>query len=579
MEYKKLDIIKIPFSYYRSYMAFIQYDANKSDAGAISGVKENGLYMKSVHGKSKGHSVVCRIVPMLDGKEVDFTVVFYPYELSLIGEGWELKIAYIDEDSICFEGKGKGLHLKLDTLPVSVYDYAYCLQGETDYIVMNSYKSLTKYVCYTQVGEAKLYQELNESNVGSLTSCIQVQGDHFRFVLQEVQTHLAACKFEKRTYETIQKLAQKEFESFLTAFPKVKEEYAMSYQEAIYILWSATVKKAGLLKRDAIWMSKTNFLGVWSWDHAFNALGLAGVHNELAFDQMLLPFDVQDDQGQLPGSVSDSTIRWNFSKPPVQGLLALAMLKHMDFSDEQWLLLYEKIEKQISFWFTYKDSDQDGICEYHHGNDSGQDNSTAFRDSFVVDAPDLSAYLVKAMEFEYLAAKRLNKETEAQDWQAKKIALENKMVRYFIVDNEVVVKDTHTKARISTDSIIKYEALLVWDILPSKVKDHLLETLKSENYTTAFGLATEATTSPLFDPIGYWRGPIWAPTMILFIDALEAMGETAFAKSLALKFCDTVNQYGCYENFDPLSGKGLCDTAHTWTSSSYIYLLRKYGSV
>ena len=47
---------------------------------------------------------------------------------------------------------------------------------------------------------------------------------------------------------------------------------------------------------------------------------------------------------------------------------------------------------------------------------------------------------------------------------------------------------------------------------------------------TEYGLATEATDSPYYNPDGYWRGPIWGPTMVLFIEGLEECGEVEFAK-------------------------------------------------
>ena len=56
--------------------------------------------------------------------------------------------------------------------------------------------------------------------------------------------------------------------------------------------------------------------------------------------------------------------------------------------------IYDKLYKQINYWLEYHDCNNDGIPEYHHGNDSGYDNSTVFINNFVVDSPDLTAYLL-----------------------------------------------------------------------------------------------------------------------------------------------------------------------------------------
>lgn len=44
---------------------------------------------------------------------------------------------------------------------------------------------------------------------------------------------------------------------------------------------------------------------------------------------MAVLYDYQDEYGQIPGSLSDSTIRWNFTKPPIQGLFFSKMMKKL----------------------------------------------------------------------------------------------------------------------------------------------------------------------------------------------------------------------------------------------------------
>ena len=127
-------------------------------------------------------------------------------------------------------------------------------------------------------------------------------------------------------------------------------------------------------------------------------------------------FDHQDENGQIPGSVSDSTVRWNFAKPPIHGLFIEKMMKKTELSKEQLLEAFDCIEKQVNFWLNFKDFDQDGICEYHHGNDSGYDNSTVFMDDFVAESPDLSAFLIKAMETLAIIAEKLGRDMEERLW-------------------------------------------------------------------------------------------------------------------------------------------------------------------
>jgi glycogen debranching enzyme len=82
--------------------------------------------------------------------------------------------------------------------------------------------------------------------------------------------------------------------------------------------------------------------------------------------------------------------------------------------------------------------------------------------------------------------------------------------------------------------------------------------------------------SPYYEADGYWRGPIWAPAMLILIDGLAAAGEREFARDLAHRFCVMVGRSGNAENFEALSGEGLRDRAYTWTSSIFLLLAHDY---
>jgi glycogen debranching enzyme len=87
---------------------------------------------------------------------------------------------------------------------------------------------------------------------------------------------------------------------------------------------------------------------------------------------------------------------------------------------------------------------------------------------------------------------------------------------------------------------------------------------------TENGLATENLKSPLYEPDGYWLGPIWAPSTMVIAESLEEVGEKEFARELRLRFCKLVAKNGISENFDAITGAGLRDPAYTWTSSVFL---------
>ena len=102
------------------------------------------------------------------------------------------------------------------------------------------------------------------------------------------------------------------------------------------------------------------------------------------------------------------------------------------------------------------------------------------------------------------------------------------------------------------------------------LREKLLAEVSSEKFLTRFGLATESPSSGRYDPDGYWRGPIWAPEMMIAIDGVRACGDEVLARELALRFCRMCDKGGFAENFDALTGAPLRDKAYTWTASAFL---------
>lgn len=567
-----MDIRNVPLSTYGSYMALAYY---KEDKCNFRGVKDKGLYLKSLRGKSRTTPAVCRVIPLIDGNEVEFEYKADFFHIELNFEMGSIKICFDGDSRILFKIEGDNAGLRLDFMPASEYEYNFTLGSkERPYHIINSYKTLTKYVVHSKNGRADLHQETSKTMLGSISSYIDVEpieGEEVICIIEEIPTHMIKLTDKKYSYEESLEETKKKFELFYDAFPKVIPEYEEAYRNAVYVDWSCTVKKSGLLKRDGIYMSNNLFQGIWSWDHCFNALALASSHDELAWDQMMVLFDHQDENGQIPGSVSDSTVRWNFTKPPIHGLFFQKIMNRTDLTKAQLIEAFSCIEKQINFWLKFKDYDQDGICEYHHGNDSGYDNSTVFMYDFVVESPDLSAFLIKAMETLSIISKKLGHDIEEELWAQRADNLTKLMLDKFIRKGEIITYSGIEKNVMRTESILPYTLVILGERLPVELRRSIVDTLKN-NFTTEYGLATEAVKSEYYNPNGYWRGPIWAPTMTLFIDGLKECGELEFAKELTKKFCKLVQKSGCAENFNALTGEALCDKAYTWTASSFIYL-------
>ncbi len=130
---------------------------------------------------------------------------------------------------------------------------------------------------------------------------------------------------------------------------------------------------------------------------------------------------------------------------------------------------------------------------------------------------------------------------------------------------------------VRSDSLLPYVSIVLGKELPDEVLKWIVSELKQPGpFLTPYGLATEKTTSPYYEPAGYWRGPVWAPSTMLIVDGLGRIGETGLAREIAQRFCQTAASHGMAENFDALTGEALEDPAFTWTSSVYMILAHEY---
>ncbi|MCM3730319.1 hypothetical protein M3196_01380 [Fictibacillus nanhaiensis] len=572
-----MDIRITPMSHFGSYMALTYQESEIPE--------KNGIYINSVRGKSKQHQNALKIIPTVNGTPVNYTYKADEFQISLTFDGGDLHLCFEDAERIFVKGSGENVGLTLDTQPVFNFEYNYLL-GNTgeEFCLVNSYKNLTKYMIFAPNGSVSLQQNVFMDTTGSTNKADNLSSIHitqnkgkqdFLCVIEDVPTHGAVPERREYSFENALRKSTNHFLEFLSKQPVVPERYQQTLREAAYLNWSCIVNEQGLLKRKALYMSNANFPGVWSWDNAFNGLSLAGVDDKLAWDQIQLLFDHQDEKGQIPGSISDSTIRWNFSKPPVQGLFVLKMMEKMTLSTEQLETIYSQIKRHVDFYLQYKDFNGDGICEYHHGNDSGQDNSTVFRDANIIDSPDLTAFLIKSMDMLAVVAGKLDRGQDKTYWEKEANRYTQKFCEYFLIDDLPVARFTRDGKVIQSQGCLPLVSIILANKLPDPTRKKIIHTLSSDRYLTKWGIASEAIDSPLYEEDAYWRGPIWAPTTLLFVEAFEECGEQQLATEVTEKFLELCKHGGFAENFHAETGEGLRDLAHTWTSSVFIHLAAK----
>ncbi len=554
MEYSVRDM---PFSVYGSYFAI----------GYASGGKfGDTLYLRSVHGSERFRPLF-RVTVVKDGREIPFA--------ARLKAG--LMRVYDDSDSILFEAtfsdartlrmRARDCAVRLAMNDCGQYHLAYAV-GDGRYEIN---AASHKFLFAPLRGSLDVQAPWRDMRCESILATFEGE-----IAISEYRNVFTGADFDKPFDECAETL-EADFQKFLARQLSVPERYEGLREKAALTNWSAVVAPEGYFRRDAMLMSKNWMNNVWSWDHCFNALALAEADPDLAWAQFVLPFDEQDETGSLPDCICDSDIIRNFVKPPIHGLTLKRLIKSPACATRERLeKIYEPLARWTDWWFTYRDYDSDGIPQYNHGNDSGWDNSTAFLSSPTVEGCDLAAFLVLQLECLSEAAALLGwrEESSVRAEQARELTL--RLIKHFVRDGRLysMVNGSHDVA--DGDTLLNFMPLIMGERLPAHIRENMLAALKqSGRFLTKHGFATESVSSKYYVPDGYWRGPIWAPSTWLMIQALDACSETKLADQIAEAFIDMCEAGGFSENYDALTGAGLRDRAYTWSSSVFLMLAHR----
>lgn len=368
-------------------------------------------------------------------------------------------------------------------------------------------------------------------------------------------------------FEDVTRAQARNFESYLDTIAGFRSERTPGVAHAAYVNWSMTVSSGGFFTRNTMLMSKHWMDKAWSWDHLFNALAITAIPDD-AWAQFWALFDHQTDAGQIPDSVAHSEIRYNYSKPPVHGLLMRPMLDQAPPADLE--RVYDALIGWTRWWDTAMTAPGEALAHYHFGNDSGWDNSTMFDGFHPLQTPDLNAFLVLQKELLGDLARQLGRPDEAATWYLAARKTLTALMDLLWDGEKFVARHPDTGETRWTQTLLFMMPIVLGNRLPEDVTSTLVAAIAS--HLTEHGLATERPDSEHYEPDGYWRGPIWAPSTYLIWHGLRESGENELAAQISSRFRAICETSGFAENFDALSGEGLRDRAYTWTASVYLLL-------
>jgi len=565
-----IDLLNIPFSRFGSYYVISIFENDG----------EKNLYLRDVRGGDSDLGCLF-ILKVLDDDHHEIpvqdmsiscteTLLRIQYDTSFI------EVLFPDEETVRFHSNGP--NLCLDYL-LKRYDNIFKYEDNTWELC--SYSHELKLIIKVLQGE--MIVDAPWDTIGNTQIKLYFKGmmdNTYDFI---IESYVDFYKPENKVFLPFEENKNQMSNLYNTWYESVID-IPVAYEDekklAAYITWANFVKPEDVLTRYAMYMSKNWMTNIWSWDNCFSAIYLSKFKPHLALDQFMLFADLQHETGMYPDFANNKYVSYSCTKPPIHGWCYQYLIKNNKayFMDAKHLeAAYSTLTRMTEFWLKYRMSTY-GLPFYVHGNDSGWDNSTLFNEGIPVITPDLSAYLINQIDFLSEIAFSLGHTEESESWKE----ISNKLLDRLL---EFLWRENHFSAfLLSEDRYIQhhnslqlYLPIIISNRLPKEVSSKLIADLKnSHKFLTPYGLATESMNSQFYKKNGYWRGPIWAPIMLILIDSLKNMGEENFAYMLASRFCKAVKIGKMAENFDPMTGEGLVDPAFAWTSSVFMTLANEY---
>lgn len=352
---------------------------------------------------------------------------------------------------------------------------------------------------------------------------------------------------------------------------------------------------------DGSYPSYNGFFGIWSWDSWKHAAANALYNPEEAKNEVRCLFDYQAENGMIPDFVSRNKdrINWRDTKPP---LAAWAVKCIYDATGDKAFVaeMFDKLYKYHQWWYTHRDHDKNGICEYGSTDgtllaacwESGMDNGVRFDDAVMLknDPEDawsmnqenicLNSFLYAEKGFLADMADLLDKKDLAsqlrKDADALKMHIQTKMF-----DEETgFFYDT----RLETGEFIKVMGAECWLPLwagvatPEQARKVLDKMLDPKKFNSRVPLGTLDISHPRLRPTrGYWRGPVWIDQVYFGVTGLRNYGFNEEADMFVSKYIDNaqglLTDGPIHENYNPLTGETLNCPNFGWSSAVTIKML------
>lgn len=518
------------------------------NAGFATGYGAARLYLGSRRDGAKKRIIPSNklfdLAPIYNGHKLPYSVLTTPTELLIRTQVGNIRVCCPEESVMLFKGE-KGLGIRIDGNLTSHE----MMKPRGDRSWEAIFLRTASLVFTPWKGKADIKAEWDWEKLSTPTVKGDFLPDENGELLFSVEDFDYAGVERKSLYSYDEGLAMvsADWETFLAKQPPLGIRYAEEREKAAWMTWTHLMSPSGRIKRPYMYMGATFCAS--EWQMCENAVALKN-NLPTAIELMLCMLDWQAPSGQLADLYGDGRIILGQVKPPIQGWALDILMREHDFATDvprdklEWM--YKGYARWADWFMLYRDNDHDGIPNYEHGDETGNDGTAITRTSPIVELPDLSAFLGLLYEYVGKLAQILGKDqAECDAWFAKSKDIIQKMIDTFWNGERFIGLVDGTHEVIDTAAIMFYRPLVLGKRLPQEIIDKMAADLSEEgNYLCPYGLMSQSLTSQDFSMNGYGNGSPSASENLLIATGLYAAGKTDLAKEIARRFCDSMKLGG-----------------------------------
>lgn len=407
---------------------------------------------------------------------------------------------------------------------------------------------------------------------------------------------------ERRRWETFFDTHVPEIQ---TKDPVVRDAYYFGWQ----MLWSNRCSGgSGQTPSPFFSPARMHYGTQWWWDEAFTSAIVRHLPDRDLPYQFLENFrrSMRGD-GVIIGCL-DFTADPDNAPPPVIGMqppvfaVVLQLLREKPGWPRDLRPLYDMLLLHAKWYDTpERDTDGDGLVEYHDCNDSGLDQTLRWDDQKPdptqavcplrpTEAVDFNAWTSVLWDVLGDMAEVIGDATAASAHRSRARRIMELVDEHMWdeADGFYYDIDAASHRKLNIKSPFAFMVMLSRharkDRVERLVREHLLN---EREFWTRFPLPSISIDNPKFDPVDMFRGSTWVMANWLVIEGLMRQGYRPEAMALARKTVELVgSRYDAngrrtrsprlFEWYDPLTGKPLGNAQYSW-SALVIDLILRYG--